>query len=76
MKFSYLACRETYAVVPVLVMVILLASGCASAGDSPTNTARSTYNSTGKTAADKIGEMRAKRRPIDRGAPATATPGP
>jgi|GEM_PF-4568459 len=63
MKYGY------YALGPVLPICALLALGCRGGGEEPTNTAHSTYNASGHSVADKIGAMRAARRPIDRGKP-------
>lgn len=76
MKFNSFSRRGACVAGLALMAFSLLATGCGPGGDAPTNTSHSTYNDTGKTAADKIGAMRAKRRPMDRGSAAAPAAAP
>jgi hypothetical protein len=60
----------------VLGLSAMLVVGCHGSDSAPTNTAHSTYNNKGQSAADLIGAARANRRPMDRGKGGAVTPPP
>jgi hypothetical protein len=63
MKISYFVWFKVASVWTVIVLSGLLVAGCSGGGDTaPTNSSHSTYNNSGKTAADAIGNQRRKAR--------------